>query len=1078
MRSRRAGFRVFTLLSGALGVSMLFALSGVAAVGDETSGGLDRFAPIDPSVYAPDGANSTFVPASLSDQPVEVVLQMSGDPVAVQDAAAQQSLGRKLTGAEKQAIRDQLQAQQDGLRGDLDRAGAQVVGQMQDAYNGVHVIVPESNLDQLASLPGVVAVHGVTTFTPDNTNGVPFIGGPTAWGFGATGKGVKVASIDTGIDYTHADFGGPGTVDAFIKAKANSTQPADPSLFGPAAPKVKGGFDFAGDAYNASDPNHRVPVQDPNPLDCNGHGSHTAGTMAGFGVLSTGATFAGPYDANTVKNNSWNVGPGVAPQADIYAYRVFGCTGSSAVVDLAINRAVKDGVDVISMSLGSPFGGTTDATSVAAQNAFDDGITVVASAGNSGPNGYLVGSPSTATGVLSVAAIDGSVASYPGASLALSTGATVKAIDANGAPISAVTLPVKVLRNADGTVSLGCNPAEYLGSTGKLVVTTRGTCARVSRAIFGQQAGAAAVLMINSAAGLPPFEGKITSNPDTGAPFVVTIPFLGAGSGATAALVAADGGTATLSSTTVPNSNYKLPASFTSGGPRSGDSAPKPDVMAPGVSVSSVGMGTGTQPTVMSGTSMACPMTAGIAALVKQMHPTWHGAQIKAAIINTADPSILAGVSYNVRIAGTGVVQAQKAVNSSVVASTTDGLDSIAFGYVQGTGDYNASKAFTLTNYGSTSATYLLSVATNGTQRGESVTVSPSSVTVAAGATQTVNVSLSITSDTFAALPTDDILATNALGQFISGPGVVLTVRGNIVATPVATDAASDQTLRLAYVIVARGLSAVTPGAVGAFSNVSSVSSTHAGTPGHTIAANLPLSNPGIHTGTADLYAWGIHHDQTTGSAIDVRDVGLKVLQGGSKVPNDRALIFAISNYGSASNQAKNEFDVVIFNNGDTKPDFVVAGADIGAVLTGASDGRYGSFTIDLHTHKIVAAFLADAPMNGSVIELRTQASALGLAQKATGVGDVKNEGITYRVNAFDLRTGAVVRTGSTTFNPFSPSVSSGDLATLAPGGGTSFTLAVDTDQQFAQPALGWLVASLDNASGPAQASEIAAPQS
>ena len=51
----------------------------------------------------------------------------------------------------------------------------------------------------------------------------------------------------------------------------------------------------------------------------------------------------------------------------------------------------------------------------------------------------------------------------------------------------------------DGTVSLGCNPAEYAGATGKIVVTVRGTCARVARAIYGQQAGAVAVVMINTA---------------------------------------------------------------------------------------------------------------------------------------------------------------------------------------------------------------------------------------------------------------------------------------------------------------------------------------------------------------------------------------------------------------------------------------------------------------------------------------------------------------------------------------------------------------------------------------------------
>ena len=108
------------------------------------------------------------------------------------------------------------------------------------------------------------------------------------------------------------------------------------------------------------------------------------------------------------------------------------------------------------------------------------------------------------------------------------------------------------------------------------------------------------------------------------------------------------------------------------------------------------GMGTGNGQLVISGTSMACPMTAGIAALVKQAHPAWTGLQIKAAIMNTADRSLNTG--YNVRRAGAGVVQAQKAVNSSVLATTANQLDSIAFGYVPGSGDYTDHKAITLTN--------------------------------------------------------------------------------------------------------------------------------------------------------------------------------------------------------------------------------------------------------------------------------------------------------------------------------------------------------------------------------------------
>ena len=160
---------------------------------------------------------------------------------------------------------------------------------------------------------------------------------PLAWAGvnGVHGEGIKVAIIDTGIDYTHANFGGPGTVAAFDAAAASSAGPADPAFFGPDAPKVKGGIDLVGDAYNANDPDS-VPVPDSNPLDCNGHGSHVAGSAAGFGVLDNGTEYTGSYDNLTHVNNHFSIGPGVAPKADLYAVRVFGCEGSTNVVTEAI----------------------------------------------------------------------------------------------------------------------------------------------------------------------------------------------------------------------------------------------------------------------------------------------------------------------------------------------------------------------------------------------------------------------------------------------------------------------------------------------------------------------------------------------------------------------------------------------------------------------------------------------------------------------------------------------------------------------------------------------------------------------
>jgi minor extracellular serine protease Vpr len=1078
---RRLGWTLALAVAGAILVAVA---GGAVAKGEGGSQTAVRFAKIDPALYASDGAAGKFTPASLSNKPVAAVVQLGGTPVAVRDANAKKQ-GAKLTTGQKDAIRQQLRAQQDALHGRLATAGAEIVGQMQDAYNGIQVVVPQKNLAQLANLPGVIAIHAVPSFKPTNIHGVPLIGATQAWqNTGATGAGVKVGIIDTGIDYTHADFGGLGTVAAWDYAKAHSTvDPAtDPTLaaqFGPSAPRVKGGFDFVGDAYNADDPNNNVPHPDPNPLDCFDHGTHTAGTLAGSGVTNTGATYTGPYNGSISTNPSdWNVFPGVAPQADIYEYRVFGCIGSSNIVDLAINKAVADGMDVISMSLGSDFGGTTDPTSVAAQNAVNDGISVVASAGNAGSSGYMVGSPATVNGVLSAAAMDGTTPTFPGGHFALSTGKALDAINANGATFAdGTTLPVVVVRDAsrpDG-ISLGCDQASFDAAnvTGKLAVVERGTCARVAKAIFGRDAGAAAVAMINTSAGYPPFEGDITSNPDTGQSVPkVTIPFFGISGTVTGTdgtnLIAADGGTVTLTNNTIPNTGYKTTTSFSSAGPRNPDSAPKPDVIAPGLSVISAGMGTGTGPLVDSGTSMACPMTAGTAALVKQLHPTWSGLQIKAAIMNTADQSVLKVGNYNVRRAGAGVVQAQKATNSSVLATTSDQLDSIAFGYVPGSGAYSDQKSFTLTNLGSSPAIYHLSVATNGGQQGAVVGVSPSTVTVAAGSTQTVQVTLSIPASAFAALPSDD--------TFSIGLGGVLTVRGNIVATPDVSDTPDDQTLTVPYLVVPRGLSNVTAGTPAPWTKSN-------GSTGKGFASTLPVANSGIHDGTADLYAWGIHDVSDSGAPMDVRDVGVQVQPGDSPnfgaSPSDRGLVFLINTYGQATNQSVNEYDVLIDTNGDGQPDFVVFGADLGAVESGVNDGIFASFTLDVSTRTIVDAFIADAPMNGSTVELPALASDLGLVQKSA-----KPTTFAYTVNAFSNVPGGIVDTmGSALFDPFHPAVSSGvlnpdgtPLAVAANGGSSTLPLAIDKSQQAKTPALGWLVASVDDANGAAQADEVAAP--
>ncbi len=472
--------------------------------------------------------DSSFRSAAIgADGRVTVVIEMTGDPVAV----VQAEKGRELTPGERGDVKGKLKKAQDSIRGTITSKGGEIQAQMQSAYNGFQVSVPVDQVDAVASLPGVVAVHPVRTYAVDNAVSVPFLGLPQVWqNTGYTGQNVKVAIIDTGIDYTHATFGGPGATEAYEAAHAAEAQPADPAWFGPDAPRVKGGIDLVGDDYNAdssSDAYQPVPHPDDNPLDCNGHGSHVAGTTGGSGVLADGTTYPGPYDEST-PSNTFRVGPGVAPQVDLYAVRVFGCEGSTDVVVPALDWAVEHGMDVVNLSLGSSFGRGDDPDAVAAANAVGAGVVVVASAGNAGHNPYLTGSPGTGDGVIAVSAVD-STESFPGATVTVG-GATVEAINANGADVDGLG-ELEVVR-LTGENALGCSPEAFTAAGvveggNQLAVVDRGDCARVAKKIHGQQAGAAAVLMVNNTDDLPPYEGVITSNADTGEPYLVTIPFLG-----------------------------------------------------------------------------------------------------------------------------------------------------------------------------------------------------------------------------------------------------------------------------------------------------------------------------------------------------------------------------------------------------------------------------------------------------------------------------------------------------------------------------------------------------------------------
>ena len=1009
----------------------------------------------------PDNGNlitPMWTPVGLNTQAVNVVVQLAGDPVAVRQGNA----GRKLSKAEKDQIKGQLKAAQDSLSGSIASLGGTVLAQYQAAYNGIKVRIAANKVDQLAALPGVIAVRPLQLMQPDNTNGIPLIGAPGVWdSLGFHGEGVKVAVIDTGIDYTHANFGGPGTAAAYTAAHATETAPADPSLFGPAAPRVKGGTDLVGDSYDAN-PNNAtyqpIPHPDPNPLDCNGHGSHVAGTAAGSGVTAAGATYTGAYNATTVSGNSWTIGPGVAPKADIYSIRVFGCNGSTDVVVDAIDWAVDHDMDVINMSLGSPFGSADSPDAQATTNAVKAGIVVAASAGNNGLNQYIVGSPSTADGAISVAAIDGT-ALFPGATITLPDG-VITAINANGYSFSGpVTYSIKVIKDNPATTtrdeSLGCSIADFGGPLppNTIAVVNRGVCARVAKAIFGQQAGAAAVVMVNNAPGLPPFEGKITSNPDDGVPFNVTIPFLGVGQGVVGPPATdgqklraeADGTSALVTPALIPNPSFGAFASFTSGGPRTGDSALKPDLSAPGVSVLSTASGTGNGGEILSGTSMASPHVAGSAALTRQAHPTWSAQDIKAAMVNTGLPSAVVG--YRTSTGGTGLVQPGKSTLSQVIARANDGSYkvSVNFGYQELASDFSGKQAIKLINNSSVAANFNVAVA-NAAGRAHSVSFDKTSVSVPANGAAEVVMTLNVPVAT----------AGNADGAGLS----FREVAGLVQFTPVSASDNAGVTLRVPYYLVPR-----------AQSDVSTTIGKLAGTNPSTVAT--VTNKHGAITASADFYAWGLQGTKVKGGAgtNDIRAVGVQSFPISATV---QLMVFAVNTYSRWSSPSSNEFDIGVDVDGDGTDDYIVVGVDQGAVTTGTFNGIMSTFVFSTRSPGAsTSGFGTTAPTDRSIVELPVRSSQLCRAHEPCL--SAANPRITYHATGFDVINGGGIDVpGFAKFNVWSSSISQGGFAVVAPGGSdTSNIIAVNSAEFALTPALGVMVVTLDNASGEPEAQLI-----
>src|SRR5258708_13647514 len=171
----------------------------------------------------------------LGKERVQVVVTMSSESVAEVRA---RTPGHEIDSQTHDSVHSQIDRQHAALEPAIVSRGGKVLAHYHDAMNGMKVEIERREIARLPAMPGVVHVVGVPKYNISNAVSVPFIGAPSAWqGIpGFRGEHVKIAIIDTGVDYTHANFGGPGTVAAFASAAAHSTASADPATFGPNTP--------------------------------------------------------------------------------------------------------------------------------------------------------------------------------------------------------------------------------------------------------------------------------------------------------------------------------------------------------------------------------------------------------------------------------------------------------------------------------------------------------------------------------------------------------------------------------------------------------------------------------------------------------------------------------------------------------------------------------------------------------------------------------------------------------------------------------------------------------------------------
>jgi len=639
------------------------------------------------------------------------IVQLNGDPLSTY-VKTKPAPGKKIDFSSNttKSYRAQLSA----LRNDFKQwlkanaPAAKVTGEYDISLNAVAVQLNGTPLGTIASAPQGVRAEYEGLYTPQVTDPdlslisafTAYSGGPASGGVKPDGSRVKVAIVDTGIDVTHPCFSDAGFP---------ATQQEGPSALTNNKVIVAKVFNNQSNRFGYT------------PEAIQEHGTHVAGTVACDYGLTHSSTLV---DGVTV---GYGVN-GVAPGAQLGNYTVFpGQDGNARSEDIldALEAAYQDDMDVANMSLGGGSHGIDDLLAMGVDDLDRANMVVAVAAGNSGPGLFTIESPGKAERALTAgAATVGHFIATP----VTAGGVTVPAASGDFATVSAdFTAPLAAVLSSPGVLGLACSALPAGSLAGKIALISRGSCTFSQKIRDAQDAGAVGAIIVNNVAGDPIAMGR------GGIPNEPTIFAYMVSKDNGAILLGKNGLATTVSATRTyfVSGNDDFMAGFSSQGPTDVDFRIKPDVVAPGVNVlSSIPAAFCAAPpcwAFFQGTSMATPHLAGSAAVVLGQHPNWSAAQVRSAVVNTADQNVLKKSTSTVKetdvfVIGAGRENLTSAVNAKVALDPV----SVSFGAVPAGSGQSATRFVALSQFAAGSYTASILAIPGHAGAGVTYSVAPS----------------------------------------------------------------------------------------------------------------------------------------------------------------------------------------------------------------------------------------------------------------------------------------------------------------------------------------------------------------